>query len=320
MRIILWIAGLSLACASCAAGGSDSPEIGPADGTGGSATGIGGQSGGLPDAAAGASGSPGDAAPVIDVNTSGDGTASGNCASGASLIYVLAKSNELHRFDPQTLQLSKVGALQCPQNGGTATPFSMAVDRQAMAWVLFNDGHLYKVDTKTAACSATTFVPDQSGFKKFGMGFVSDSPGSQAETLYVANELGIGTIDTVALTVKDVAGDFGFSAAAELTGTGDARLFGFFYGFPPYISEIDKSSSKLLGEMELDTVDIGTGFAYAFWGGDFWIFTAPNGVSSQIDRYKPTAGNTTTEVVVADVGFKIVGAGVSTCAPLAAPK
>lgn len=241
------------------------------------------------------------------------------CATGAGLVYVLGKTNELYSFDPASLQLSKVASVSCPQTG-TATPFSMAVDRRAVAWVLFNDGHLFHVDINTGVCSATSFQPGQSGFTKFGMGFVSNSPGSQDETLYVANEYGIGSIDTSTLALTPAGGTFGFSAAAELTGTGDARLFGLFYGFPPYISEIDKTSSALLGEMPLDTVDIGTGFAYAFWGGSFWVFTAPNGTSSQIDRFDPLAGGSSTTLVVPSVGFKIVGAGVSTCAPITAPK
>lgn len=257
------------------------------------------------------SGAPWDAGPTTDAGA-------GSCTTGNTAIYVLGKTHELYSFAPDTLTLTQVGMLDCPQGGGTATPFSMAVDRAGTAWVLYNDGHLYHVNTATAACAATNFVPDQHGFDKFGMGFVSNAPGSNEETLYVANEYGIGVIDTGTLVLAPVTGTFGFSAAAELTGTGDARLYGLFYGFPPYISEIDKNDSQLLGEMPLDTVDIGTGFAYAFWGGDFWIFTAPNGTSSRVDRYEPATGFTMTELP--SVGFKIVGAGVSTCAPVTRPK
>ena len=48
------------------------------------------------------------------------------------------------------------------------------------------------------------------------------------------------------------------------------------------------------------------------------MFTNPNlGTSSQVDRYDPI--NKTTNTEVASVGFRIVGAGVSTCAPLTPP-
>ena len=47
------------------------------------------------------------------------------------------------------------------------------------------------------------------------------------------------------------------------------------------------------------------------------LFTAPNG-SSEIDQYQWSAGATNT--VKQDLGYVIVGAGVSTCAPTAPPK
>ena len=322
LRRSAWLSAAMIALTACAAGSADDP-IGDSFATD--------PDGGAPDATdpgldAGAEAqshedgaTPPEGGPVLDANPNdNDGSSAGTCANGTSLIYVLGKNQGLYGFDPATLAVNQVGTLSCPQNGGTATPFSMAVDRNAVAWVLYNDGHLYRVETGTAACTATSFVPDQNGFKKFGMGFVSDAPGTNEETLFAANEYGLGTIDVSSLVLEPVAGTFGFSAAAELTGTGDARLFGLFFGFPPYISELDKTTSQLLDEKPLDTIDIGTGFAYAFWGGDFWVFTAPNGTSSQVDRFDPVAGIATTEL--SDVGFKIVGAGVSTCAPVTRPK
>ena len=66
-------------------------------------------------------------------------------------------------------------------------------------------------------------------------------------------------------------------------------------------------------------MEIGDAWAFAFWGGHFWLFTNPNMMgSSQVDRYDPSANTTTTEVN--SVGFRIVGAGVSTCAPVTPPR
>ncbi|MCA9590689.1 MAG: hypothetical protein KC657_35560, partial [Myxococcales bacterium] len=58
-------------------------------------------------------------------------------------------------------------------------------------------------------------------------------------------------------------------------------------------------------------------FAFAHWGGDFWLFTAPQG-KSQVTRLKYDDG--TVETVKTDVGFEVVGAGVSTCAPTTTPR
>jgi hypothetical protein len=193
----------------------------------------------------------------------------------------------------------------------------MAVDRSGTAWVLYNDGKLYQASTVDASCTATAFVPDQPGLKTFGMGFATDAPGSDTETLFVANETGLGSIDLGTLAVKK-RGSFGFSAAAELTGNANAELFCLFFGFPPYIAKLDKDTSALGPEQDLDGVEIGGGFASAFWGGGFWVFTAPGGTSSRVDRCDP--GTKQVEAKVASIGFKIVGAGVSTCAPVENPK
>jgi hypothetical protein len=299
----------SLAMIGCAAGESAD------DGSGGS-TGDGG-SGAVTGATGVTSGSGAESTTTTSsgFESTGSGMPPAGCEGNAGDIYLISKEYDLYKLAPASLELTKIGALACPQNGGTATPFSMSVDRSGMAWVLYNDGKLYKVSTSDASCQATSFVPDQSGFKKFGMGFVSDAPGSEDETLYIANEFGLGSIDLGTLTVS-THGQFGFSAAAELTGTGNAELYGFFYGFPPYIAKLDKQTSALGTEQDLDSVDAGTGFAFAFWGGAFWVFTGST--SSKLDRYDPAT--MMVETKIPSLGFKVVGAGVSTCAPVAVPQ
>ena len=303
----LLLVAAALSSGACAAGSAGSTS---GAGGGGATSGEGGSGTGTGTTGAGG------AEPMIDAGGTGGGGPGGGCSVAATRVYLLAKGQELHSFDPATLALSKVGALACP-GSGAATPFSMSVDRSGKAWVLYNDGQLFNVDTETAACQKTAFVSGQGGFTKFGMGFVSDAVGGDAESLYVANADGIAKLDTTTLSIAPI-GAFGFAAMAELTGTADARLFGFFYGFPPYIAQIDNATSKPLAEAPLDTIDAGTGFAFAFWGGDFWIFTATSDSDSQIHRYAPATQATTQ--VKASVGFKVVGAGVSTCAPLEVPK
>jgi hypothetical protein len=237
-----------------------------------------------------------------------------DCSEEAKLVYIIGEDNELYSFYPPTLEVKLIGVIKCA-SGLFATPFSMAVDRKGIAWILFNDGKIYHVDVKDASCTPTNFVAGQQGMQTFGMGFVSNKPGSAEETLYVADYIGTGLaqIDTTTLTLTKVGGWDKLSGAAELTGTGDARLFGFFNGSPIIIAEIDKSSAKILSQAPQPTVNIGSGWAFAFWGGDFWLFTSPTG-ESQIDQYKPKDGTTTT--VKTGLGTNIVGAGVSTCAPV----
>jgi hypothetical protein len=197
----------------------------------------------------------------------------------------------------------------------------MAVDRSGRAWVLFSDGNLFHVSTIDASCTPTAFQPNQLfNFELFGMGFVSDAVDSDAETLYVGayGGTGIGLIDSQTLALTQVGSYDSVQGAAEITGTGDGRLYGFFESGQDLVAQIDKTNSHVLATY-YPTVEIGDAWAFAFWGGSFWLFTNPNlAGSSQVDRFDPMTNGTTT--VVPSVGFRIVGAGVSTCAPLEPPK
>ncbi|MBK6512676.1 MAG: hypothetical protein IPG04_00815 [Polyangiaceae bacterium] len=302
------VAVLFLVATACSAGAGGSGGAGAGnDGGNGAGIGEGGSGAGVSEGGSGfQGGSPGTG-----------GGSSDDCSEASKLIYIIGQGNQLYSFAPQTLTVTPIGVVSCPSGG--ATPFSMAVDRSGTAWVIFSDGHLFTVDVATAACAATSYQPNQQGLSTFGMGFVATTPGSDVEELFVADYFGSGiaALDTSTLTLGPLRDYDQLYTGAELTGTGDARLFGFFQGFPIIISEIDKSSGAILSQAPQPTINIGSGWAFAFWGGDFWLFTNPSGVGSQIDRYRPSDGTTTT--VFTGIGDNIVGAGVSTCAPLVPP-
>jgi len=57
----------------------------------------------------------------------------------------------------------------------------------------------------------------------------------------------------------------------------------------------------------------GGSWAFAFWGGDFYTFTAQDlNAGSVVTRFRPSDGSI---VQVGHTAESIVGAGVSTCAP-----
>jgi hypothetical protein len=109
--------------------------------------------------------------------------------------------------------------------------------------------------------------------------------------------------------------------SGELTGTGDARLFGFFTTTPVQLAEINKSNGSILSTKELANVETPIAWAFSFWGGDFYLYTAPDDPSrtTNVTWYQPASG-TTDPYYMTNIGFRIVGAGVSTCAPIAPPK
>lgn len=229
-------------------------------------------------------------------------------------VYVVSTNGMLLRFDPPSATFSPIAALSCP--AGNAHPFSMAVDRGGTAYVEYDSGAIFAVSTADGSCKPTAYVPDQHPpFDNFGMGYATVGAGPD-EQLFIASDTP-GT-----LGVLDPKSAFSLAPVgvmtppidwAELTGTGDGRLFAFYsYGYTSdsYVAELDKSTGKVLAQDTLTTVERGTGWAFAFWGGDFWLFTTPNEQTTV--RYDPT---TKVATPVAHYAAAIVGAGVSTCAP-----
>jgi hypothetical protein len=239
----------------------------------------------------------------------------------ATLVYVVTTENELFSFFPPDGSFKFISKIACPAGNG-ATPFSMAVDRKGVAYVEFTDNKLYRVSTATGACIGTPFQPNQQGFGAFGMGYATNDVGP-TETLFVAGTRdtmqavspGLARIDKT-FTLQKVGNFVPDIARAELTGTGDGRLYAFYTkgimnGPPSYIGEIDTNTAHIIAETPFPTVDQGNGWAFAFWGGDFYMFTAPGG-ASDVTRWRPADNSVR---VVAKLPTRIVGAGVSTCAP-----
>lgn len=232
-------------------------------------------------------------------------------------IYVITEQNTLMSLYPAKMTWRTIGTINCP-GAGSATPFSMGVDRKGLAYVLFNDGNLYRVSTLTAACFATSYVPNQAGFTVFGMGYSTDGAGP-SEQLYLAGSgysggsTNLGTLDTSLFKITPIGALN--SGGMELTGTGDGRLYSFYDTGSGYarIAQLDKTTAADIGGWNISTISVGNGWAFGFWGGDFYTFTAPDGLSTVVNRFDPA--NQQVTVVATLSGLVVVGAGVSTCAP-----
>jgi hypothetical protein len=260
-----------------------------------------------------------DALPPIDVRVPEDVVVASDCPDASStFIYLIGEDNYLYSFYPPSAELKLVGVIACPSR---SMPFSMAVDHTGVAYVVFGDGELFRVSTASGGCQTTPFVSGQHGFADtFGMGF-SANEGDGGETLYVAAD-GIppqlATIDVTHGYALDVVGNFNPQITmAELTGTGAGDLFGFWdpgssLGPNSAIVQIDKATAQITNSSTLPGIEQGYGWAFAFWGGDFYTFTAPNGVTTVVHRFRPSDGSI---VEVLQTDHVIVGAGVSTCAP-----
>ncbi|MBX3223317.1 MAG: hypothetical protein KF795_22585 [Labilithrix sp.] len=281
------------------------------------------------DRESGSSGSSGGFNSSGGFDSDGGAPSADGCTAAARLVYVVSQENDLYSFTPNTATFQLIGRLECPTNG-LATPNSMAVDREGTAWVNFSDGSLFRVSTANASCSATTYQPNQAGFLRFGMAFATNGDDSTDETLYVSGldilaggGQGLGKIDLTTMKLT-ILGDYSGRLAgegAELTGTGDGRLFGFFTTQPyATLAEIDKAQGATSNDTSLDGVNTGNAWAFSFWGGDFWFYTSDGASPSRVTKLA-TSGAGDISVAKSDVGgFRIVGAGVSTCAPTTPPK
>jgi hypothetical protein len=258
-------------------------------------------------------------------NGSGGNGQAGDCSEAAKLIYVLTDTGLLYSFKPDEKLFTLVGPMSCPT---AAQPNSMAVDRQAVAWVNYVDnngisdsaGTIWRVSTADASCAPAPSVNLPAGWYRIGMGYSTDSAGGDSESLFVTG-IGLnGSLGRIANDMLVPVANFSGSLQnqdAELTGTGDGRLFGFFTSNPVAVAELDKTTAAALSNVPLPTVEVPNAWAFSFWGGDFYLYTASLG-NSRVNRYRPSDG-TVDPNYMPDVGFRIVGAGVSTCAPLTPP-
>jgi hypothetical protein len=259
------------------------------------------------------------ALPTIDSSAHEASTPTGCADAAATLVYVLSDAGQLYSFDPSSLAFTLIGTFAC--NDGTATPFSMAVGRTGMGYSVFGfSGHLFRLHTANAQCDRTPYVPNQQGFNVFGMGYVA-TPNDGGERLYVTdNEYGgpaskgLAWIDMNTFTLNFV-GQFQLAVdRGELTGTADGRLFMFYQNTAlsgAHIAQVDPATAVILAQDDLKVNAAGGAWAFAYWGGDFWIFTSRSGPSA-VTRYTP---GTHAEVSSTTAPAQIVGAGVSTCAP-----
>lgn len=274
-----------------------------------------------------------------------DGACIDACEVAASdFVYLVDDQNNFLSFSPKNdvgagtpvaSVFTVIGKMACPTTkpalSGFAgvSPFSMAVDRKANAWVLYTSGELMKVSPRDASCVGTSYQPSQLGWDTFGMGYVSDAQGSKTETLYVGRasvggntDMALGKLDAN-LALSRVGTFTGITHSPEMSGTGAAELYGYFPSnqagkhLIALINRSDASFIRTYSLAPLPSVDQNYAFAFAHWGGRFYYFIDMKLNTgervSRVYRYDP--GPNTSTLVIDSSPYRIVGAGVSTCAP-----
>ncbi len=318
-----------------AAGGTDAGGANAGGASAGGSTVGGANAGGTGGGSAGASaggasaggasvGGSGGSATAGTTGSAGTGAGGTQCIPGTQLVYVFSSDNAIWSFDPPSKKFTKVATPDCSVSG---TPNSMAIDRNLVAWINYI-GSIYTFDLTSKKGCKKSQIKLPSGFEQVGMGFSTNGANTTEETLFLdgIGGGGLGKVDAAFTTVTKLgtfANDPKLSGkSAELTGTGDGRLFGYFTTSPSVrVAELDKTNANALSNVELTGVSPPSSWAFTFWGGEFYLYAAPGNNKtghSTVVRYDP-ATKTVDKSYVADAGITIVGAGVSTCAPVDKP-
>lgn len=277
----------------------------------------------------------GDGGPGTPAPPHGDGGMELDCSDGVKLIYLIDDHANFISFKPDQTDISKsvfktIGKLDCGVSGYLNMPFSMSVDRTGTAWVEYmvdKQSQMFKVSIVDAKCTPTDYKSGQQGFGLFGMGFVTDEPMGKKETLYIAGGDGpkqtntnLGTLGIPDFAVAKLAA---MTGQPELTGNSLAELWGFFANNDSNtrvrISQIDKKTGAESKTIELNQDLGGQALAWAFanYGGDFWVFLSRDPINRKTTIYQ--VGKTGGVKAHYDLDYLVVGAGVSTCAPTTPP-
>ena len=268
------------------------------------------------------------------------------CGGGEeALIYVIDRDNGLSKFNPRDMSFGAALPISCASD--SVRPFSMSVDQAGMAWVLFRnparptETWIDTVNTTTGACTGSRITPP-SPLEYFGMGFANNAG---VETLFVSGgtylelmnvgfpggeEMYPASLYRLDSSASSAALSGRLVGWPELTGNANGELFAFFAPKTDAISgmlsrvgrvaQLDRSTGAETNSYSLTamTGDFESKYAFAYWGGRLYIFIKQYGTDgSEVWRFDlPPAGDGSVTKIIPDAGRIIVGAGVSTCAPV----
>jgi hypothetical protein len=255
-----------------------------------------------------------------DTCPSTSGAMGAECSPDArDWIYLLTAERGVFRFSPLTREVQLRGVIDCMvrdiRGGATNTPYALTVDRRGGGWSSFRGGGLARLGLLDGTCTPTCL---KGPFPTWSLAFALDDAG--VENLYVeesaeSNVLAkFGTLDLDNGKFTQLGNNDAVSRGADLTATGDGRIFGFFHATTNFLAEVDRTTGHLSGVIDLPWLNIRYGWAFAFWGGSFWMFRSETSGETKLDRVDwPSGAHTPVDVALK---FTVVGAGVSTCAPI----
>lgn len=196
-------------------------------------------------------------------------------------ILVLSDAAELWSFEPRTLAFTQLSGRVC---GIAENPYSMAVDEEGNAHVLFVESRAERAFPLATprACTLEPTDPAPLGFSLFGSAFTRDPADLACDRLFLLSYSGSGpfregtalgtvaTVDASGHVIRLASIDYD---GGELAGSADGRLFAFVGASEAKLLELDPATGAVLDTFVLTGLETTHASAFAFFGGDFWIFT-----------------------------------------------
>jgi len=220
-------------------------------------------------------------------------------------------NNTLYQFNPTTFNISTIGPLNCSTSSNLS---SIALQRNGILWAAYQDGTLFEYNIRSAVCSSTTFVANQSNITQFTMTFVKSSTDT-SETLYVSQQTdsnaSLAKIDTNSLTLSVVGKYNALSTYAAIAGTNDGRLFGVFDASPYTIAQIGITNAQILSQYPLNLSSENDYLNYGFtvYNTRFFFFQGNNSYSN-LYTFDLSTNTTTLQQTIPEI---IYGATSSSC-------
>lgn len=234
-----------------------------------------------------------------------------DCTETSDLIYAVDKNSQnMYLFDPNTASFSLLGSLPCDDWGWEGDPGSMGVSRNGFAYVRYSGGLLYEVNVSDLSCEESRF--SEHNFGAYGMGYATDHSNTWQDQLYIANSNSIASLNVHSGEYTTIGN---MPSQSELTGNADGELWAFLpLEQPAQLVQVDQNNGSIVESLSVTSfslVDLDT-FAFAYWGGDFYLFVRLYGESTNVYKVDKNGNQS---LILEGSGLNIVGAGVSTCAP-----
>ena len=241
------------------------------------------------------------------------------CSPEAAHVYALGGAPPvLYTVDPPALTATPLLELRCDPS---QFPSSMAVARDGFIWIVYNDGHLYRLNPEDNSCTKTSFVPGQQSFDmKLGIAFSINARGGATDTLYACAGQGLAIIDPVSLSLTPVGSIPGFdtSYGCSLVGTPDGGLFAMVSGAQGItVAQLDKATSVPISTKTVSppVPTIGVGYGLAAWGDDLLVFAEDQQQNGEYGAWRYRTSDQSVDQVSQNIGMDVLMSAQSTCAP-----